>query len=54
VKVQAVEALRGIVNSPRIDGKDGVAGSIPAEGCTITKQQARPDTRPGLLHAGEG
>jgi hypothetical protein len=28
------EVLRGVVNSPRIDGKDGVAGSIPAGGST--------------------
>ena len=30
----AREVLRGIVNGPRIDGKDGVAGSIPAGGST--------------------
>jgi hypothetical protein len=26
--------LYGVVNHPRIDGKDGVAGSIPAGGST--------------------
>jgi hypothetical protein len=34
VVVWAREVLRGVVNSPRIDGKDGVAGSIPAGGST--------------------
>ena len=33
--------LHGVMNDPRIDGKDGVAGSIPAGGST-TNQQARP------------
>jgi hypothetical protein len=42
------------VNHRRIDGKDGVAGSIPAESCTLKKQQARPDARLGMLYAGEG
>jgi hypothetical protein len=28
------EVLCGVVNLPRIDGKDGVAGSIPAGGST--------------------
>ena len=28
------EVLHGVVNPPRIDGKDGVAGSIPAGGST--------------------
>jgi hypothetical protein len=28
------EVLHGVVNRPRIDGKDGVAGSIPAGGST--------------------
>jgi hypothetical protein len=31
----------GVVNHPRIDGKDGVAGSIPAASST-PKPQARP------------
>jgi hypothetical protein len=31
----------GVVNPPRIDGKDGVAGSIPAASST-PKPQARP------------
>ena len=30
----AREVLRGVVNQRRIDGKDGVAGSIPAGGST--------------------
>jgi hypothetical protein len=37
-------------NGPTIDGKDGVAGSIPAGGST-TNQQARPGPPPGLFHA---
>ena len=32
--VWAYKVLRGVVNLPRIDGKDGVAGSIPAGGST--------------------
>ena len=28
------EVMRGVSNPPRIDGKDGVAGSIPAGGST--------------------
>jgi hypothetical protein len=32
------------------NGKDGVAGSIPAGGST-TNQQLRPGPAPGLLHA---
>jgi hypothetical protein len=28
------EVLHGVVNDRRIDGKDGVAGSIPAGGST--------------------
>jgi hypothetical protein len=32
--VWAHEVVRGVVNLPRIDGKDGVAGSIPAGGST--------------------
>jgi hypothetical protein len=28
------EVVHGVVNPPRIDGKDGVAGSIPAGGST--------------------
>jgi hypothetical protein len=38
------------VNPRRIDGKDGVAGSIPAGGST-TNQQLRPGPAPGLFHA---
>jgi len=34
VVVWAREVLRGVVNSPSINGKDGVAGSIPAGGST--------------------
>jgi hypothetical protein len=34
VTVWAREVLQGVVNPPRIDGKDGVAGSIPAGGST--------------------
>ena len=34
VVVWAREVLRGVVNHRRIDGKDGVAGSIPAGGST--------------------
>jgi hypothetical protein len=34
VTVWAREVLQGVVNHPRIDGKDGVAGSIPAGGST--------------------
>jgi hypothetical protein len=41
------EVLRGVANNPRIDGKDGVAGSIPAGGST-PNQQARPGPAPGL------
>src|SRR5919106_5681446 len=44
------EVLHGVVNHRRIDGKDGVAGSIPAGGST-PNQQARPGTTRGLLHA---
>jgi hypothetical protein len=51
--VWAREVLRGIVNSPRIDGKDGVAGSIPAGGST-TEQQVRPGPAPGLSHTRSG
>jgi hypothetical protein len=40
----AREVLHGVVNRPRIDGKDGVAGSIPAGGST-TNQQLRPGPR---------
>jgi hypothetical protein len=42
--------VHGDVNSPRITGKDGVAGSIPAGGST-TNQQLRPGPAPGLFHA---
>jgi hypothetical protein len=49
VVVWAREVLQGVVNSPSIDGKDGVAGSIPAGGST-TNQQARPGPTPGLSH----
>jgi hypothetical protein len=41
--------MRGVVNRRRIDGKDGVAGSIPAGGST-TNQQLRPGPAPGLFH----
>jgi hypothetical protein len=34
VTVGTREALHGVVNHRRIDGKDGVAGSIPAGGST--------------------
>jgi hypothetical protein len=34
VTVGTREALHSVVNCPRIDGKDGVAGSIPARGST--------------------
>ena len=40
--VRARGVLLGGANHPRIDGKDGVAGSIPAGGST-TNQQLRPD-----------
>jgi hypothetical protein len=49
----AHEVLCAVVNPPRIDGKDGVAGSIPA-GRSTTKRQARPGLVPGLLHARRG
>jgi hypothetical protein len=42
----------GVVNPRRIDGKDGVAGSIPAGGST-PNEQARPGSAPGSSH-GEG
>jgi hypothetical protein len=48
--VWAREVLRGLVNHPSINGKDGVAGSIPAGGST-PNQQLRPGTTPGLSHA---
>jgi hypothetical protein len=41
------EVPHGVVNHPSIDGKDGVAGSIPAGGST-TNQQLRPGLAPGL------
>jgi hypothetical protein len=44
------EVLHGVVNLPRIDGKEGVAGSIPAGGST-PNQQARPGLVPGLFPA---
>jgi hypothetical protein len=47
--VWAREALDGGVNARRIDGKDGVAGSIPAGGST-TNQQLRPGPATGLFH----
>jgi hypothetical protein len=37
----------GVVNDRRIDGEDGVAGSIPAGGSTTTPQ-LRPGPTPGL------
>ena len=39
--------LHSVVNHRRIDGKDGVAGSIPAGGST-PNQQLRPGVTPGL------
>jgi hypothetical protein len=39
--------LHSVVNHRRIDGKDGVAGSIPAGGST-TNPQLRPGATPGL------
>jgi hypothetical protein len=39
------EVVHGDVNPRRIDGKDGVAGSIPAGGST-TDQQVRPGHQP--------
>ena len=48
--VWAREVVHSVVNRPRIDGKDGVAGSIPAGGST-SNQQLRPGPAPGLLHA---
>jgi hypothetical protein len=50
VVVWAREVLRRVVNSPSINGKDGVAGSIPAGGST-PNQQPRPGPTPGLFHA---
>jgi len=44
------EVLHGVVSPPRIDGKDGVAGSIPAGGST-TNPQLRPGPAPALFHA---
>jgi hypothetical protein len=41
----------GVVNRPRIDGKDGVAGSIPAGGSTTTPQLRRVE-RPGCWALG--
>jgi hypothetical protein len=41
------EVLHGVVNRRRIDGKDGVAGSIPAGG-SPRKPQLRPGTIPRL------
>jgi hypothetical protein len=43
------EVSQGVVNPPRIDGKDGVAGSIPAGGST-TNQQLRPGPASALLY----
>src|SRR5215203_3444877 len=40
-------ALGGVASPPRIDGKDGVADSIPA-GSSTTERQARPGLVPGL------
>jgi hypothetical protein len=40
--------LHSVVNHRRIDGKDGVAGSIPAGGSTLNKQ-VRPGLVPDLL-----
>jgi hypothetical protein len=41
------EVLQGAVNHRRIDGKDRVAGSIPAGGST-EKAQLSPGATPGL------
>ena len=50
--VVAREVLRGVVNPRRIDGKDGVAGSIPAGGSTQTSSTGRAKhpacSRPGM------
>src|SRR5215211_9372792 len=50
VVVWTREVLAGIVNSPSIYGKDGVAGSIPAGGST-PNHKVRPGLIPGLFHA---
>ena len=47
VVVWAREVLRGVVNSPSINGKDGVAGSSPAGGSTPNQQvRAGSSARP--------
>jgi hypothetical protein len=48
--VERSEVPRCPPNGPTIDGKDGVAGSIPAGGSS-KKVQVRPGLVPGLLHA---
>jgi hypothetical protein len=50
--VWAREALDGGVNPRRIDGKDGVAGSIPAGGST-PNQQLRPGKYPTCCMLGD-
>src|SRR5215211_3829313 len=40
------EVLHGVVSPPRIDGKDGVAGSIPAGGSTAALTSANA----GIVH----
>jgi hypothetical protein len=47
------EVPQGVANPPRIDGKDGVAGSIPAGGST-TNQPSRPTATPSATDAGCG
>jgi hypothetical protein len=47
--IERSEVPRCPPNGPTIDGKDGVAGSIPAGGST-PNQQLRPGPAPGLLH----
>ena len=47
--VGAREVLQGVVNSPRIDGKDGVAGSIPAGTPHQTSSSGR--VRPRSVYA---
>src|SRR5215207_9649395 len=44
VVVWGREVPHGVANPSRIDGQDGVAGSIPAGGATTNQQ-----TRPGLV-----
>jgi hypothetical protein len=54
------EVLRGGVNHPHIDGKDGVAGSIPAGGSTPRLTSGNADESPsaaigaGHIRSGRG